>query len=316
MKFNPENEVSTQKVFTETLIKLGSKYKNFVVLDANVSAPLQIAGFDRAYPDRHFKFGNAVRAMMGAAAGLTVRGKIPIVCAYALSVSGRVWDEVRNFAAYSNLNIKIVGINAGLLNAEEGVINQSLEDLAIMRSIPNTKVICPADAVEAKKALEFMMLDYGPCYLRLFNLPLPELYSDHHQFVLGKGHIYKYGSDVCIFAVGTGVHTALDAARILERKGVSAMVVHMSSLNPLDGDLVIECAKSVRYVVTVEDHQITGGLGSAISEVLTENHPCKVLRIGMEGFAESGKVDDLYRKYGLDGVSIAEKIEEYIKSDL
>lgn len=313
MKFNPEIQTSTQKAFTEALAKLGGKYRNFVLLDANVTTPLQLSGFERVFPERHFKFGNAGRAMVGAACGFTIRGKVPIVCAYAVTATGRFWDEIRNFIAYPNLNIKIIGINSGILNGEEGVIHQSLEDLSIMRSIPNMKVICPADAVETRKALEFMLLDYGPTYLRLFNLPLPELYSDQHQFVLGKGTIYKYGSDVCIFAVGTAVHTAMDAAEILDRKGVTTMVVNMSSISPIDRDLIVECTRSVRYVVTVEDHQVTGGLGTAVSEVLTDDAPHKLLRIGMDGFAESGNVDDLYRKYGIDGVSIAEQVEEWVK---
>jgi transketolase len=161
--------------------------------------------------------------------------------------------------------------------------------------------------------MDVMMLDYGPTYLRLLHLPLPDLFDNQYKFVFGKGKIYKPGSDVCIFAVGTVMHTALDAAEVLEREGVSTMVVNMSSISPVDKDLIVECAKAVQHVVTVEDHQIVGGLGSAVCEALAEHYPAKVLRLGMDGFAESGKVDDLYRKYKLDGVGIVEQIEEWIK---
>lgn len=309
MKFNPDIQSSTQKAFAESLVRLGNKYKNFVVLDANVSVPAGTQAFAKSYTDRHFHFGNANRAMVAASAGFTVRGKIPFLCSYALPASGRAWDSIRNFICYPNINVKIVGIHSGILNAEEGVINQSLEDLSLMRSIPNMKVVCPADAVETRKVVEMMMLDYGPTYLRLFHLPLPDLYDDAYQFTFGRGHIYKSGSDVCIFAIGTAVHTALDAADILEREGVSTMVVNMSSLVPIDKDLIVECAKAVSHVVTVEDHQILGGLGTAVSEVLSEYYPVKVTRLGVDGFAESGKVDDLYKKYKLDGVGIAESVQ-------
>lgn len=314
MRFNPTQQISTERAFTDSLVKLGAKYKNFVVLSANVAAPLGLAAFDKEHPDRHFPFGNAGRAMVGAAAGFVVRGKIPFLCSYGISASGRGWDAVRNYLCSTPLNVKIVGIHAGILNSEEGACNQPLEDVALMRSIPGMKVVCPADAEETRKAVEMMMLDYGPTYLRLMHLPLPNLYDSQYKFVFGKGNIYKSGTDICIFAMGTTVHTALDAAEILGRKGKSVMVVNMASIAPFDEDLVVECAKAVNHVVTVEDHQIVGGLGSAVCETLATHYPMKVLRLGMDGFGESGKVDDLYRKYGLDGVGIAEKIGEVLKA--
>ncbi|MBU1954362.1 transketolase family protein, partial [Patescibacteria group bacterium] len=289
------------------------KYKNFVVCSANTAVPLGMQNFIRSFPERHFNFGNAGRAMIGAAAGFAARGKIPFLCSYAIPASGHGWDLIRNYLCNARMNVKIVGISCGILNSQEGAVNQALEDLAIMRSIPNMKVVCPADATEARKAVEVMMLDYGPTYLRLMHLPLPNLYDENYKFVFGKGSIYKSGTDVCIFAIGTTVHTALDAAEILERSGKSTMVVNMSSLSPIDEDLIVECAKAVSHVVTVEDHQITGGLGGAVCEVLAANYPMKVLRLGMDGFGESGKVDDLFRKYQLDGVGIAESIGAYLK---
>jgi transketolase len=312
MGFTSDNQNSVQRVFTETLVKLGDKYKNFVVLNANVGTPLNIQKFTKVFPERHFNFGNAGRAMVGAAAGFVARRKTPFLCSYAVAATGRGFDSIRSFLCKEQLNLKIVGINSGIFNAREGSVNQALEDMAIMRTIPNMKVVCPADSVETASAVEAMMLDYGPTYLRLMHNPLPNLYDENYNFEFGQGNIYKQGEDVCIFAIGTCVHTALDAASILERKGLSTMVVNMSSLSPFDEDLVVECARAVQYVVTVEDHNVVGGLGSAVCEVLCDKYPIKVLRLGMDGFGESGKVDDLFRKYGLDGEGIAERVLERV----
>lgn len=314
MRFDPDEQISIQKVCAEELVKMAGKYKNFVVLEANVGAGSGLQNFARQFPDRYFKFGNSVRVMIAAAAGFVARGKIPLLFAYAIPATGTAWDSIRNFICAQNLNVKIFGLHAGILNAEEGVPNQALEDVAIMRSVPNMKVVAPADAAETRQALDVMMLDYGPCYMRLMHLPLPKLYTEKHKFVFGKGDIYKSGTDVCIFSYGTTMHTSLDAAEILERKKISTMVVNMSSLAPVDDSLIVECAKAVDKIVTVEDHQISGGLGTAVCEILSTDYPSKVLRLGMDGYAESGKVDDLYKKFRLDGMGIAEQIEDWIKT--
>jgi len=313
MKFDPDEQISIQKVCADELVKMAGKYKNFVVLEANLGPGSGLQNFAKQFPDRHFRFGNSLRAMVASAAGFVARGKIPLLFAYAIPISGRAWDSIRNFISSQNLNVKIFGLHAGILNAEEGILNQALEDVTIMRSMPNMKVIAPADAVETRLALDVMMLDYGPCYMRLLHLPLPKLFTEKHKFVFGKGHIYKSGTDVCIFSYGTTMHTALDAAEILERKKVSTMVVNMSSLSPIDAGLIVECAKAVNKIVTVEDHQVEGGLGTAVSEVLCTDYPVKLLRLGMDGYGESGKVDDLYRKFELDGMGISEKIQDWIK---
>ncbi len=313
MKFDPDEQISIQKVCADELVKMAGKYKNFVVLEANLGPGSGLQNFAKQFPDRHFRFGNSLRAMVASAAGFVARGKIPLLFAYAIPISGRAWDSIRNFISSQNLNVKIFGLHAGILNAEEGILNQALEDVTIMRSMPNMKVIAPADAVETRLALDVMMLDYGPCYMRLLHLPLPKLFTEKHKFVFGKGHIYKSGTDVCIFSYGTTMHTSLDAADILERKKVSTMVVNMSSLSPIDASLIVECAKAVNKIVTVEDHQIEGGLGTAVSEVLCTDYPVNLLRLGMDGYGESGKVDDLYRKFELDGMGIAEQIQEWIK---
>lgn len=303
-----EEEVSTAKAFGDALLKMGGRYKNAVVLDAHYGRNVHVGGFVRAFPDRYFNFGNAESNMIDAATGFAARGKIPMLCSFGMFLTGRAWEQIRNSLCHSFLNVKLIGGHAGLLAAEDGASYQALEDVALMRAIPNMKIICPADAVETKSALEAMMNDFGPTYLRLTQKPLPIIYDSNYKFELGRGSIYKPGTDVCIFAYGPTVHTSLRAADLLERDGISTMVVNISSLKPIDESLVVECAKQAQRVVTVEDHQVVGGLGSAVCEILSTYYPMKVLRLGMDGFGEVGKVTDLYLKYGLDGQGIYEAI--------
>jgi transketolase len=300
---------STAKAFGDAMVKLASKYKNVVVLDANAGRFLNLGGFARAFPDRYFSFGNAESNMIGAAAGFTVRGKIPFLCSFSMFLTGRAWELIRNAVAYPHLNVKLVGAFSGILCGEDGATYQSLEDVALMRVIPNMKVVCPADGVETKQVLEAMMNDYGPTYLRLANKPTVNVYDEDRKFEFGKGHIYRPGTDICIFSYGGTFQSSLKAAEFLERDGISTMVVNLASIKPLDEALVIECAKQAARVVTVEDHQVTGGLGSAVAEALSGSYPAKVLRLGMDGFGESGKSEDLYKKYRLDAVGIYEQIK-------
>lgn len=311
-----DGSVSNVKAFGDALVRFGARYKNVVVLDANSAKFMNTAGFAMAFPDRYFNFGNSEENMMAAAAGFTVRGKIPFVTSFSMFATGRAWEQIRNAIAYPYLNVKIIGSHAGIFSGEDGGTYQALEDLAIMRAIPNMKVLCPADAVETKKMVEAMMQDYGPTYLRLASGSLPVLHDENTTwgrdgYKIGKGHVYTPGTDVCIFAIGTGVAASLQAREILEREGVSTMVVNIPSLRPIDDGLIVECAKQARQIVTVEDHQIVGGLGSAVMEVLGTHYPMKVLRIGMDGFGESGKAADLYRKFGMDPEGICETIRSY-----
>ncbi len=207
--------------------------------------------------------------------------------------------------------MKFIGSHNGLSCGEDGATYQALEDIAIMRSIPNMKIICPADAVETKQALDAMMNDFGPTYLRLHHKPLPILYDEKYKFEIGKGVIYKPGTDVCIFTMGAMVHTSLEAANMLEREGISTMVVNLPTIKPIDESLIVECAKQAQKIVTVEDHQIIGGLGSAVCEVLATHYPMKVKRLGMDSFGETGSAEDLYKKYHLDAQGIVETISNY-----
>ncbi len=300
---------STAKAFGDAMIKLAAKHKNVVVLDANAGRFLNLGGFARAFPDRYFNFGNAESNMIGAAAGFTVRGKIPFLCSFSMFITGRAWEQIRNAVAYPHLNVKFVGAFSGILCGEDGATYQALEDIALMRAIPNMKVACPADGVQTKQILEAMMNDYGPTYLRLANTPTTNLYDETYKFEFGRAHIYRAGTDVCLFSCGDTFHSSLRAAELLERDGVSTMVVNLSSVKPLDDALVVECAKQASRIFTVEDHQIIGGIGSAVSEALSSEYPAKVVRLGMDGFGESGKSEDLYRKYRLDAVGIYEQVK-------
>ncbi len=300
---------STAKAFGDAMVKLGAKYKNVVVLDANAGRFLNLGSFARTFPDRYFNFGNAESNMIGAAAGFTVRGKIPFLCSFSMFITGRAWEQIRNAVAYPMLNVKFVGAFSGVLCGEDGATYQALEDVALMRAIPNMKIASPVDGVQTKQVLEAMMNDFGPTYLRLNNTPSVNFYDEAHRFEFGKGHVYRPGTDVCIFSSGDTFHACLRASEMLERDGVSTMVVNLASIKPLDEALVIECAKQASRLVTVEDHQITGGLGSAVVEVLSQAYPVQVLRLGMDGFGESGKSADLMKKYRLDDLGIYEQVK-------
>ncbi len=298
--------VSTAKTFGDALLKLAGRHKNIVVLTANYKRFFNLAAFELAFPDRYFSFGNSEQNMIAAAAGFAARGKIPFVCSFSMFVTGRAWEQIRNAVAYQNINIKIVGANNGLSYDENGPTYQALEDIALMRVIPNMKIVCPADAIETKRSLDVIVNDFGPTYLRLNCEPVANLYPETHQFAFGEGNIYKPGTDICIFTTGSMMHNTLHASELLERDNISTMVVNLASIKPFDENLVVECAKQARHVMTVEDHQVIGGLGSAVMEVLSRAYPVKVVCLGVEGFGESGKSAELYKKHGLDAQGIYE----------
>lgn len=308
------NNIATREAFGEEIVSLGEKYKNIVVLDADLSSSLKTVNFSKQFPDRHFNFGVAEASMMGTAAGFALRGKIPFACTFAVFASGRAFDQIRCSVCYPNLNVKVVGSHAGIFIGEDGATHQATEDIALMKSLSNMKVFCPADAVETKKMLQAIVDDFGPAYIRLGRGGVPVLYDESYRFEIGKGNILKEGKDIAIFATGTVVSTSLEAASALEKDGISVKVVNISTIKPIDEELIIEVAKQVSIIFTVEDHSIFGGLGSAVCEVLSENYPKKVHRIGMTTFGESGKPADLYRKYGFDGEGIYRKIQNTMAS--
>lgn len=319
-------KIATRKSFGEALVKLAGKYKNIVVLDADLSGSVQTEKFAKEYPDRHFNMGIAEQNMLGAAAGFATRGKIPFACSFSMFSVGRPWEIIRNAICYPNLNVKILGSHAGIMTGEDGASHQALEDIALTRVLPNMKVVVPADHYEALSMMEKMCADYGPTYLRVVRQGTPVIYSGVGggvgavNFKFGKSDILKGAeikkADICVFACGPLVSSSLFAAQKLEKeKGAKVIVVNVSSIKPIDVDTILDCASRAKVCVTAEDHNIIGGLGGAVSEVFAENGVgVKLVRIGMKDkFGESGKSDDLYKKYGFDADGVYKTLKGLLK---
>lgn len=307
--------IATRKAFGDALASLGDKYKNLVVLDADLSNSTQSQIFGKKFPERFFTMGIAEQDLVDTAAGFAMAGKLPFACSFAIFLTGIGWQQIRNGICYPNLNVKLIGSHGGIQLGEDGATHQALEDFAVMRVIPNMKVFCPADAVETKQIIEAVANDYGPTYVRLARMPTPVLYDHSYKFQMGKGSILlesdNAGSlDIGIIAVGALVAPALEAAKMLQKDGRSVRVINMASIKPIDEELVIETAKKVKLLVTAEDHQIIGGLAGAVADVLCNEAPRTFKRIGMlDKFGESGKSSDLYRKYGFDAAGIYETLK-------
>lgn len=312
MHYTTGEQIATRTAFGDALAKFGGRNKKVVVFDADLSGSLRTKKFSKLYPDRHFNFGVAESNMVNTAAGMALRGKIPFACSFAVFVTGRPWEHIRNSICYPNLNVKLVGSHAGILTGEDGATHQALEDIAIMRALPNMKVVSPADAVETYSMINELLKDFGPVYIRLGRGKVPVIYGKDHTFRIGYGDMLTYGEDVCLIATGATVHSCLEAAKLLEKEGVRAMVINMSTIKPIDRKLIIDGARKTNMMVTVEDHTTIGGLGSAVSEVLTEEYPTTLHRIGMDDrFGESGKPADLYKKYGLDAQGVCTRVLEW-----
>lgn len=277
-------------------------YKNpdIVVLDADLGNATKSISFKKVAPERYFDMGISEQDMMSTAAGLATCGKIPIVSTFAVFAAGRAFEQVRNSIAYPKLNVKIAATHAGLTVGEDGGSHQAVEDIALMRSLPNMTVICPSDGIEAKAALRAAVRHYGPVYIRLGRAEVNDIHSEDYEFDFSKGQILREGSDVGIIATGIMVEKALQAAEKLAKDGVQARVVNIATIKPIDKDLIIETAKKTDYIVTAEEHSIIGGLGSAVSEVLVQNYPVRQSMIGIKDtFGESGSPEALLEKYGL-----------------
>lgn len=307
--------VATRRAFGEALALAGEKYKNLVVLDADLTTSVMTHFFEKKFPDRHFNMGISEQDMIDTAAGLAMAGKLPVACSFAIFLTGIGWQQIRNGVCYPNLNVKFFGSHGGIQIGEDGATHQALEDLAIMRVIPNMKVFCPADAVEMKKMLPVILEDFGPAYVRLGRQPVPVVHDEKYIFHIGKGSVLMEGSDIGIIAIGSLVGPSLKAAEKLKSEGISCQVVNMSSLKPIDSVLVEQTAQKVKMLVTAEDHQIHGGLAGAVAEVLCQTKPRTFYRIGMrDQFGESGKSADLYRKYKLDAEGVYEQIKKWYNS--
>lgn len=301
-------KIATREAYGNALAEFGDKY-NFVVLDADLAAATKTGIFKKKFPKRHIECGIAEGNMMCVAAGLAAAGIMPFASSFAMFAAGRAFEQIRNSIAYPHLNVKIGATHAGITVGEDGATHQCLEDLALMRTLPGMVVINPADAVEARAAVEAAILYQGPVYLRFGRLAVPVIYDkDTYKFEMGKGVQMKEGTDVTIIATGIMVDMALTAAEQLANEGISARVINMHTIKPIDRALVLEAAKATGAIVTAEEHNIIGGLGSAVAEVVGEGCPVPVLRVGVEDvFGRSGTVPALLEAYGLTPANIVAK---------
>ena len=308
-------KIATRESYGNALAELGAEYENLVVLDADLAAATKTGIFKKAFPDRHIDCGIAECNMMGIAAGLATTGKIPFASSFAMFAAGRAFEQVRNSIGYPKLNVKIGATHAGISVGEDGATHQCNEDIALMRTIPGMVVINPADDVEAKAAVRAAIEHEGPVYLRFGRLAVPVINdTPDYKFELGKGVVLREGKDVTIIATGLPLSECLAAADKLAADGIDAKVINIHTIKPLDEDLVVKAAKETGKVVTVEEHSVIGGLGSAVCDVLSEKCPTQVMKIGInDTFGESGPAVELVKKYGLDADSIYEKVKAFAK---
>ena len=300
-----ENLKATRQSYGEKLAELGEKNKDIIVLDADLSAATKTSIFAKRFPERFFDMGIAEQDMISTAAGLATFGKTVFASSFAMFACGRSYDQIRNSVAHPKLNVKICASHAGITVGEDGATHQMLEDLGMMRGLPNMTVMCTSDDRETKWAVEEISKMDGPVYLRLCRLNTPQIYREEHDFKLGKGVQIGNGTDATVFATGVVVPEAIKAKEELEKQGINIRVVDIHTIKPIDKELIIKCAKETKKLVSIEDHNIIGGLGSAISEVLTEEYPAKLIRMGMKDrFGKSGPAKELLRYFGLTSEDI------------
>lgn len=307
-------KIATRESYGNALAEYGKEFENLVVLDADLAGATKTSIFQKEFPERHIDCGIAEGNMVGIAAGLATTGKIPFASSFAMFVAGRAYEQIRNSIGYPKLNVKIGATHAGISVGEDGATHQCNEDIALMRTIPGMVILNPSDDVEAKAAVRAAIEYKGPVYLRFGRMAAPVI-NDHenYQFELGKGIVLQEGTDVTIIATGLMVSESLEASKMLEAEGVSVKVVNIHTIKPLDEQLIIDCAKQTDKIVTVEEHSIIGGLGSAVCDLLAANEPRKVLKIGINDvFGESGPAEKLIKKYELDAESIYQKIKKFL----
>lgn len=303
---------ATREAYGKALVELGAKNKNVVVLDADLSKSTKTADFQKVYPDRFFNMGISEQDMMVTAAGLATCGKIPFASTFAIFATGRAYEQVRNSIGYPHLNVKIAATHAGITVGEDGATHQSIEDISLMRGIPGIVVINPADAEETRQAIFAAAEHYGPVYIRLGRMAVPDIHDQNYKFELGKGEVIREGKDIAIIATGVMVSIAIEAADKLKEEGIEATVVNIHTIKPIDKDLIVEVAKKTGKVITAEEHSIIGGLGSAVAEVLSEEYPVKIKRIGIrDEFGQSGSPKELLKHYGLTAEDIVKTAKSF-----
>ena len=307
------DKIATREAYGNALVELAEKY-DYVVLDADLAEATKTVKFKKAYPERFFDCGIAEGNMISVAAGLAAAGKMAFASSFAMIAAGRAFEQVRNSVGYPHLNVKIGATHAGITVGEDGATHQCLEDIALMRTIPGMTIVNPCDAVEARAAVEAAMQTYGPFYLRFGRCACPVLCGEDYKFELGKGVLMRDGKDATVIATGYMVHLALEAAQALAAEGIDVRVINIHTIKPLDKDIILKAARETGAIVTAEEHNIIGGLGSAVAEAVCEGCPVPVLRVGVEDrFGKSGKVPPLLEEYGLTVENIADKLRAAVK---
>ncbi len=308
-------KIATRESYGNALLELGAENPDVVVLDADLAAATKTGVFKKAYPERHIDCGIAECNMVGIAAGLATTGKIPFVSSFAMFAAGRAFEQVRNSVGYPHLNVKIGATHAGITVGEDGASHQCNEDIALMRTIPGMVVMCPADDVEAKAAVKAAAAYEGPVYMRFGRAACPVINDrPDYKFEIGKGTVVREGEDVTIAATGICVGSALEAAEMLSEEGISAEVINICTIKPLDEEIIVNSARKTGNVVTAEEHSVIGGLGSAVCDALCKSYPVPVMKIGMQDvFGESGSAAALVEKYKLDGKGIYGQIKDFLK---
>lgn len=308
MKLN-EKCIATRQSYGEELAKIGKINNNIVVLDADLSTATKTNIFAKEFPERFVNVGIAEQNLMGIGAGISTFGKIPYVSTFAVFAAGRGYEQIRNSIAYPNLNVKICATHAGITVGEDGATHQMLEDISLMRGLPNMTVLSTSDDVQTRWAVRKIAELEGPVYLRLCRMATPVIYSENETFEIGKGIQIGDGTDATVISTGVTVSEAIKAKEELKKKNINIRVVDIHTVKPIDRELIIKCAKETKKIITVEDHSILGGLGSSVCEVLSEEYPCKVIRMGINDvFGRSGKTEELMKYYKIDSTAIVNKV--------
>ncbi len=306
-----EEKKATRESYGEALKEIGKENKNIVVLDSDLAGATKSNIFKKEFPERFFDMGISEQDMIGTAAGMAACGKIPFASTFAVFAAGRAYDQIRNSVCYPNLNVKVCGSHAGITVGEDGATHQMLEDINIMKALPNMKVYCPSDGVQTKWIVKHVSKEDGPCYIRTCRLATNLIYDDDYEFDSNKMIVHGDGTDATIFATGVTVSESLKAQENLAKEGVNVRVVDVFCLKPIDEDTIIRCAKETKRLISVEDHNIIGGLGSIIADVLTDKYPTNLTKMGIKDtFGESGKAALLLEKYGIDAKGITEELKK------
>ncbi len=311
LKINYDSKKSIRGAFGEELAALGRENPSIVALDADLSGSTQTTQFAKAYPERFFDVGIAEQDLITTALGLSLTGKIPFAATFAVFATGRAYDQIRNSICYQRANVKIIGAHGGITVGEDGASHQALEDISLMRGLPNMTVIVPGDYEQTRQVVRFAAKSNGPVYIRLSRMNVPDVYDVKYKFDINKAIILKEGSDVTLITCGDILSEVIKAGEFLNKKGISAEIINIPVIKPLDSETIIKSIKKTKLAVTVENHSVIGGLGSAVCEVLSEHSPHRVIRLGVNDvFGQSGTPNELLKFYGLDAESIANRIIE------